>query len=134
MAKSREQIINVCALCCSTVDCLGSYCAQAPWIFFASLRENILFSSDYDDEWYNKVIDSCCLRRDLSLLPNGDMTVIGERGINLSGGQKARLALARAVYSRADIYVLDDILAAVDAQVSRKLFDDVSFALNSVCL
>jgi ABC-type multidrug transport system fused ATPase/permease subunit len=56
------------------------------------------------------------------------MTVIGERGINLSGGQKARLALARAVYSRADIYVLDDILAAVDAQVSRKLFDDVSLA------
>ena len=56
------------------------------------------------------------------------MTVIGERGINLSGGQKARLALARAVYSLADIYVLDDILAAVDAQVSRKLFDDVSLA------
>ncbi len=80
--------------------------------------------------WYNKVIDACCLRHDLSLLANGDMTMIGERGINLSGGQKARLALARAVYSRADIYILDDILAAVDAQVSRKLFDDVRVMLS----
>ncbi len=86
-----------------------------------------MFSSIYDDVWYNKVIDACCLRRDLGLLPNGDMTMIGERGINLSGGQKARLALARAVYSRADIYILDDVLAAVDAQVARKLFDDVRF-------
>jgi ABC-type multidrug transport system fused ATPase/permease subunit len=102
-----------------------SYCAQTPWIFFATFRDNILFSSKYDHEWYNKVIDCCCLRRDISLLPDGDQTVIGERGINLSGGQKARLALARAVYSRAEIYILDDILAAVDAQVSRKLFDDV---------
>ena len=86
-----------------------------------------MFSSIYDDVWYNKVIDACCLRRDLSLLPNGDMTMIGERGINLSGGQKTRLDLARAVYSRADIYILDDVLAAVDAQVARKLFDDVRF-------
>jgi len=108
-----------------SVDCLKRYCAQTPWVFFGTFRENILFSSSYDELWYNKVIDVCCLRRDLALLPDSDMTVIGERGINLSGGQKARLALARAVYSRADIYVLDDILAAVDAQVSRKLFDDV---------
>jgi ABC-type multidrug transport system fused ATPase/permease subunit len=108
------------------------YCAQTPWVFFASFRENILFSSVYDDAWYNKVIDACCLRRDISLLPNGDMTMIGERGINLSGGQKARLALARAVYSRADIYVLDDVLAAVDAQVSRKLFDDVRLISSSL--
>ncbi len=89
-----------------------------------------MFSSDYDDAWYNKVVDACCLRHDLSLFPNGDMTMIGERGINLSGGQKARLALARAVYSRADVYILDDVLAAVDAQVSRKLFDDVRFLLS----
>ncbi|KAJ2567334.1 hypothetical protein IW140_004547 [Coemansia sp. RSA 1813] len=98
---------------------------QTPWIMNGSLRENILFGREYDQEFYNKVIFSCALSDDISNWKNGDQTVIGERGINISGGQKARLALARAVYSRAEIYVLDDPLSAVDAHVKRHVLDHV---------
>ncbi|KAJ2211496.1 ATP-binding cassette glutathione S-conjugate transporter ycf1 [Coemansia sp. RSA 487] len=98
---------------------------QVPWIMNGTLRENILFGREYDQEFYNKVIFSCALSDDISNWKNGDQTVIGERGINISGGQKARLALARAVYSRAEIYVLDDPLSAVDAHVKRHILDHV---------
>lgn len=73
------------------------------------------------------MIDACCLRADLKLLRSGDLTEIGERGINLSGGQKQRVSLARAVYDRADVYLLDDPLSAVDAHVGKNLFENVSY-------
>ncbi|KAJ2816060.1 Multidrug resistance-associated protein 1, partial [Coemansia furcata] len=91
----------------------------------STLRNNILFGLQYDESFYNRVIDACALRPDLDIFSAGDMTEIGEKGINLSGGQKARVSLARAVYARADIYILDDPLSAVDAHVARHLFDQV---------
>ncbi|TIB16346.1 hypothetical protein E3P89_00354 [Wallemia ichthyophaga] len=110
-----------------TVNVKGSiaYYGQSPWIMGATVKENILFGHKFDQDFYNLVIESCALRSDLELLPQGDMTEVGEKGITLSGGQKARVALARAVYSRADIYLLDDPLCAVDAHVGRHLWNNV---------
>jgi len=87
------------------------------------VRDNILFGLHYDAAWYSEVLDVCALTEDLSLLASGDQTEIGERGINLSGGQKARVSIARAVYSRADIILLDDPLAAVDRHVGDVIFE-----------
>jgi ABC-type transport system involved in cytochrome bd biosynthesis fused ATPase/permease subunit len=78
---------------------------------------------EYDAQRYNRVIEACALSDDIRLLPNGDSTSVGERGVSLSGGQKARVNLARALYVDADIYLLDDPLSAVDAHVGRDLFD-----------
>ncbi|KAJ2809166.1 hypothetical protein H4R20_000345 [Coemansia guatemalensis] len=102
-----------------------AYVPQQPWILNATLRDNILFGSCYDESFYNQVIDACALRPDIDALSSGDMTEIGEKGINLSGGQNMRVSLARAVYARADLYVLDDPLAAVDAHVSQHIFTNV---------
>jgi hypothetical protein len=71
----------------------------------ATIRDNIVFSYEYDEAFYNLVLDACALRQDLALMPQGDMTEVGEKGITLSGGQRARISLARAVYARADLYV-----------------------------
>ncbi|XP_040892605.1 ATP-binding cassette sub-family C member 10 isoform X2 [Toxotes jaculatrix] len=95
--------------------------SQEPWIQHASVRENILFGKDYDPTFYQAVIEACALSDDLNVLPNGDKTEVGENGVTLSGGQKARLALARAVYMNKDIYLLDDPLAAVDTDVAEHL-------------
>lgn len=102
-----------------------AYCAQIPWIMNATFRDNILFGHEYDEDFYNKTIDACQLLTDLEILPDGHETLVGEKGISLSGGQKARLSLARAVYARADVYLLDDILSAVDAHVGQKIIDNV---------
>ncbi|KAJ2518877.1 hypothetical protein H4217_003055, partial [Coemansia sp. RSA 1939] len=102
-----------------------AYAPQQPWIMNATLRDNILFGLKYNEAFYNRVIEACALRPDLDILSGGDMTEIGEKGINLSGGQKARVSLARAVYSRADVYILDDPLSAVDAHVGKHLFEHV---------
>ncbi|KAI0725334.1 metal resistance protein YCF1 [Fomitopsis betulina] len=102
-----------------------SYAPQNPWIMSATIRDNILFSHVHDPEFYDLVLDACALRQDLSLLVDGDLTEVGEKGITLSGGQRARVALARAVYARADLTILDDVLAAVDAHVARHVFDNV---------
>lgn len=102
-----------------------AYCAQSPWIMNASVKENILFGCRFDSEFYKLTISACQLEQDLKILPDGDETQVGEKGVSLSGGQKARLALARAVYARADIYLLDDILSAVDSHVGRKIIDQV---------
>ncbi|GAB4815546.1 hypothetical protein N2152v2_002592 [Parachlorella kessleri] len=96
---------------------------QDPWIENASLRENILMGSPLDPPRYQRVLDACALVPDLEMLPAGDETEIGEKGVNLSGGQRHRVALARACYSGADLYLLDDPLSAVDAHVGRHLFD-----------
>ncbi|KAJ2874948.1 hypothetical protein GGH93_002015 [Coemansia aciculifera] len=91
----------------------------------ATLRANILFGREYDEDYYWKVLSACALTDDLEMWPKSDMTVIGENGMNISGGQRARLALARTVYSRADIYFLDDPLSAVDAIVKRHILDNI---------
>ncbi|XP_075279640.1 ATP-binding cassette sub-family C member 2 [Opisthocomus hoazin] len=102
-----------------------AYVPQQAWIQNATLKDNILFGSELDEARYQQVIKACALLPDLELLPAGDQTEIGEKGINLSGGQKQRVSLARAVYSDADIYILDDPLSAVDAHVGKYLFDHV---------
>uniref|UniRef100_A0A2P2M4L9 ABC-type xenobiotic transporter n=2 Tax=Rhizophora mucronata TaxID=61149 RepID=A0A2P2M4L9_RHIMU len=96
-----------------------AYVPQVPWIQSGTIRDNVLFGMPYDSERYSDTIKACALEIDISLIPGGDMAYIGEKGINLSGGQRARLALARAIYQRSDICMLDDILSAVDAQVGR---------------
>ncbi|XP_040984594.1 ATP-binding cassette sub-family C member 4 isoform X7 [Aquila chrysaetos chrysaetos] len=100
-----------------------AYVSQQPWVFSGTVRSNILFDKEYEKEKYEKVLKVCALKKDLELLANGDLTVIGDRGATLSGGQKARVNLARAVYQDADIYLLDDPLSAVDAEVGRHLFE-----------
>uniref|UniRef100_A0A3P9IC91 Cystic fibrosis transmembrane conductance regulator n=1 Tax=Oryzias latipes TaxID=8090 RepID=A0A3P9IC91_ORYLA len=100
-----------------------TYAAQQPWVFPGTIRSNILFGKEFDQQKYDRVIKACALKRDLELLPGGDQTVIGDRGATLSGGQKARVNLARAVYQEADVYLLDDPLSAVDAEVGRHLFE-----------
>jgi ATP-binding cassette subfamily C (CFTR/MRP) protein 1 len=100
-----------------------SFCPQHSWIQNATVQDNIIFGKPYDRGRYNQVIDSCALRKDFEMLPNGDMTEIGERGINLSGGQKARVNLARAIYFEADIILMDDPLSAVDAHVGRHILE-----------
>lgn len=90
------------------------YCAQTPWLQSMSIRDNILFSSPYDGQRYKRTLESCALLTDLSQFKHGDLTFIGENGIGLSGGQKARVALARAVYSASQVLLLDDPLSALD--------------------
>ena len=128
-----------------------AYADQTPYITNTTLKENILFGRPLNEARYQvaqwpflesftspkpvilshpclrvqTVVKACALSADLEQLPNGDQTEIGERGVTLSGGQKARVALARAVYADADIYLLDDPLAAVDAHVARALYDNV---------
>lgn len=100
-----------------------AFVGQSPWLESASFRDNILFGLPYFEDRYNTVVEVCALRRDLEILPDGDRTELGANGINLSGGQKWRLTLARAIYSRAEILVLDDIFSAVDAHVGRHIFE-----------
>lgn len=100
-----------------------AYVSQEPWVFAGTVRQNILFGQPMEKDRYDAVVQACALVRDFEQLPNADKTIIGERGAALSGGQKARISLARAVYRRADIFLMDDPLSAVDAHVGRHLFD-----------
>src|SRR3569833_3135527 len=100
-----------------------AYIAQIPWIENASIKDNITFGLPVDDDRYQKTIEVCALKKDLEMLSDGENTEIGANGINLSGGQKWRVTLARAVYSRAGILVMDDIFSAVDAHVGRHIFE-----------
>ncbi|XP_008584452.1 PREDICTED: multidrug resistance-associated protein 1 [Galeopterus variegatus] len=102
-----------------------AYVPQQAWIQNDSLRENILFGRQLQEQYYKAVIEGCALLPDLEILPNGDRTEIGEKGVNLSGGQKQRVSLARAVYYNSDIYLFDDPLSAVDAHVGRHIFENV---------
>ncbi|KAJ7131700.1 multidrug resistance-associated ABC transporter [Mycena crocata] len=99
-----------------------AYVPQAAWLRNASIKDNILFSLPYDEERYKLTLEVCALVSDLEILEDGDQAEIGERGVNLSGGQKARVSLARAVYSRASILLLDDVLSAVDAHTAHHLY------------
>nr|XP_025846741.1 multidrug resistance-associated protein 7 isoform X2 [Vulpes vulpes] len=94
---------------------------QEPWIQFATIRDNILFGKTFDAQLYKEVIEACALTDDLHILPAGDQTEVGEKGVTLSGGQRARIALARAIYQEKELYLLDDPLAAVDADVASHL-------------
>ncbi|KAI0659143.1 multidrug resistance-associated ABC transporter [Cubamyces menziesii] len=109
-------------------DCVFSsnaaYVPQTSWIMNATLRQNVIFGQPEDEAKFRDIIKACCLEPDLEMLPNGEETEIGEKGINLSGGQKARVSLARAAYSGADIVLMDDSLSAVDAYVGKKLLDN----------
>lgn len=100
-----------------------SYASQEPWCFNGSVKQNILLTEQVEGPHYQRVIDVCSLRRDLKLFPESDATVIGEKGYTLSGGQKARVNLARAVYREADYYLMDDPLSAVDPKVASHIFN-----------
>ena len=103
-----------------------SYAAQSPWIFADTFRNNILLNRPYDEQRYTDIIHACCLDVDLRLFGSrdgGSSIMIGEKGINLSGGQKARISLARALYADVDIYLLDDPLSAVDKTVARQIYE-----------
>ncbi|PAV73684.1 hypothetical protein WR25_18845 isoform A [Diploscapter pachys] len=102
-----------------------AYVPQQPWMQNNTMRNNITFGKKFDEYFYNRVLDACALYPDLQMLPAGDMTEIGEKGINLSGGQKARISLARAVYQNHDVYLLDDPMSAVDSHVGAQLFSAV---------
>ena len=100
-----------------------AFVPQIPWVFSGSVRENIIFYKQFDQERFEMVVRACELQEDIAAFPNGDLTPIGEHGVVLSGGQRARVSLARALYSDADIYLLDDPLSAVDCKVGKKVFE-----------
>lgn len=105
---------------CGTI----SYSSQEPWLFQATVRNNILFGQEYNKLLYKKVTKVCALLPDFDQMPNRDKTIVGERGVSLSGGQRARINLARAMYRDADIYLMDDPLSAVDTHVGKHLFEE----------
>lgn len=113
-----------------------SYSSQEPWLFNDSIRENILFGSPFDEDRYKTVIKMCALESDFDMFPYGDRTLVGERGKTLSGGQKARINLARCIYKEADIYLLDDPLSAVDANVGKQLYENCikGFLKGKICV
>ncbi|NXU44715.1 MRP7 protein, partial [Drymodes brunneopygia] len=102
---------------------------QEPWIQFTTVRENILFGREYDARLYEEVLEACALSEDLNILPASDQTEVGENGVTLSGGQKARIALARAIYQEKELYLLDDPLAAVDADVANHIMRKCIFGV-----
>eukprot|EP01084_Bolivina_argentea_P028754 53390_1 len=110
-------------------DIKVAYSSQVPWIQNATVRKNILFGSEFDQKRYDEIIEACALSHDLEVLSGGDQTEIGEKGINLSGGQKSRISLARAVYSNSDIYIFDDPLSAVDSHVASHIFNECFIGL-----
>ena len=118
-------ILGECRAITGDVSLAGrvAYVSQKAFIMNATLRDNVTFSKPFDQAKYDAAIYACALGPDIDVLPGGDMCEIGEKGINLSGGQKARVALARAVYHEADVYLLDDPLSAVDAHVGKHLFN-----------
>ena len=97
------------------------YASQIPWIQNETIRNNILFSKPFDEEKYNRVLSLCQLQEDLETFEGKDLIEIGEKGINLSGGQKVRISLARTIYNEPDIYLFDDPISALDANVGKKI-------------
>ena len=99
------------------------YVPQLAWVFSGTIRENILFGEPYDEAKYTRIVDACTLKEDIQQFPDCDQTIVGERGEVLSGGQRARVSLARAVYADVDLYLLDDPLSAVDFKVGQQIFE-----------
>ncbi|XP_038183156.1 ATP-binding cassette sub-family C member 2 [Arvicola amphibius] len=108
-----------------TIKGTTAYVPQQSWIQNGTIKDNILFGSEFNEKKYQQVLEACALLPDLEMLPGRDMAEIGEKGINLSGGQKQRVSLARATYQNKDIYILDDPLSAVDSHVGKHIFDKV---------
>ena len=119
-AINKEVAINEGRILCSGTT---AYVPQTPWVFPGTIRENITFGKDYDHERFTAVLEVCALMKDLQMFPDGDLSVVGEKGAVLSGGQQARISLARAVYADADVYLLDDPLSSVDAKVGQHIFE-----------
>lgn len=107
-----------------------AFVSQTPWLQNATIKENILFGNPFDKDRYEKVLAACALEPDLAALIKGDETLIGLRGVKLSGGQRARLAFGRALYSNAQLLVLDDIFSALDSHVSREIFEALTGELG----
>ncbi|XP_022111266.1 multidrug resistance-associated protein 4-like [Acanthaster planci] len=105
------------------IDGRLAYASQEPWNFSGTVRQNITFGKEFERTKYARILEACALTKDIKAFPSGDRTIIGERGVTLSGGQRARVNLARALYDDADIYLLDDPLSAVDSEVGRHIFD-----------
>lgn len=124
---TRHEIIEKCKQHKGKVKLGGSisYVQQIPWIQNKTIRDNILFGLPMDEDRYNNTIHLCELENDLDILPGGDLTEIGEKGINLSGGQKARVSLARAVYANKDIILMDDPISALDSNVKKSIFKNL---------
>ncbi|KAG1678222.1 Multidrug resistance-associated protein 1 [Nymphon striatum] len=102
-----------------------AYVPQQAWIQNATAKDNILMYKQLNQDFYDKIVESCALKSDFEMLPTGDETEIGEKGINLSGGQKQRISIARALFHKSDIYLMDDPLSAVDAHVGKHIFEEV---------
>ncbi|OAL02619.1 hypothetical protein IQ06DRAFT_291975 [Phaeosphaeriaceae sp. SRC1lsM3a] len=114
-----------------------AYCAQQAWLVNGTVKDNILFASDWDQKRYDDVIVACSLKRDLQILDAGDETLVGEKGVTLSGGQKQRISLARALYSKARHVLLDDVLSAVDSHTAKWIFDHAlngQLMVNRTCI
>jgi ATP-binding cassette subfamily C (CFTR/MRP) protein 4 len=107
-----------------------AYAAQDPWIMDGTIRDNILMGLDYQPDWYDHVVRACCLLPDFGQFRDGDQTIVGDRGVQCSGGQRARIGLARAIYRDADLLVVDDPLSAVDSKVGRQLYQDALIGLG----
>ena len=130
--SSLLQAILNCLILLNPKECDGvhikgkvGYVSQIPWIQNETIKNNILFFKKYNKARYEKVLEKCQLKYDLDILEGGDLTEIGEKGVNLSGGQKVRVSLARAVYSDPDIYLLDDPISALDANIGKKIMNDL---------
>ncbi|XP_023225489.1 multidrug resistance-associated protein 4-like isoform X2 [Centruroides sculpturatus] len=113
-----------------------SYASQEAWVFNATVKENILFGEEYHEEKYKKILHITALEKDIRLFPKGDQTIVGERGVIMSGGQKARINLARALYVDADIFLLDDPLSAVDVPVAKHIFEKciMEYLKDKICV
>ena len=108
-----------------------SYACQDPWIMNGTIRDNIIFYQKFDEERYDKVVKACQLKKDFENLANGDLTEIGSCGTNISGGQRARIALARAIYKQAELYIFDDPISSVDTYVSMEIFHQAISQCNA---
>ncbi|XP_078352394.1 ATP-binding cassette sub-family C member 4-like [Oculina patagonica] len=117
-------ILHEISLLKGKVSCQGkvSWVGQQPWVFSGTIQENILFGEPFDPQRYHKILQACDLQTDLQRFPDADMTLVGERGIVLSGGQRTRVGLARALYSDAEIYLFDDPFSALDTKVGDHIF------------
>ncbi|KYK57930.1 ABC transporter [Drechmeria coniospora] len=102
-----------------------AYCDQDPFLLNATIRENIIGSGRHDPPWYEEVVRSCHLSKDLAEMPKGDDTVVGSKGVALSGGQRKRICLARAIYARPDVAILDDVMSGMDSCTESLIFNDV---------
>lgn len=107
-----------------------AYAAQDPWVMDGTVKENIVMGWDYNEDWYNQVVAACSLAIDFRQFRDGDRTIVGDRGVQLSGGQRARIGLARAIYRDADLLVVDDPLSAVDSKVGRHIFQEALIGLG----